>query len=246
MQPHKIVSQDRMARRAQGVPRNRKAIHPARDELSRQRRELPWVKVDKPYVFDGPRRQGDAGRAVRRPQPVDRLSLHVRSGLGAGLPELLVPRRSFRRRHRSSRAARRHPARGLARAAAADRSVQEAHGLALQVGVVVRQRLQPRLPRVVHQGRAGAEQGLLQLRARPIPGRRSARRQRVLSRMRRATSSTPIRPTHAGSTFWSAPTTCSTSCRRAATRRRCRAPWRGSATTTATRISRNNVESCCA
>lgn len=25
-----------------------------RDELSRQRRELPWEKVDKPYVFEGP------------------------------------------------------------------------------------------------------------------------------------------------------------------------------------------------
>ena len=25
-----------------------------RDELSRQRRALPWEKVDKPYVFDGP------------------------------------------------------------------------------------------------------------------------------------------------------------------------------------------------
>jgi len=25
-----------------------------RDELNRQRRELPWVKVDKPYLFDGP------------------------------------------------------------------------------------------------------------------------------------------------------------------------------------------------
>jgi predicted dithiol-disulfide oxidoreductase (DUF899 family) len=25
-----------------------------RDELSRQRRELPWVKVEKPYVFDAP------------------------------------------------------------------------------------------------------------------------------------------------------------------------------------------------
>jgi predicted dithiol-disulfide oxidoreductase (DUF899 family) len=28
-----------------------------RDELSRQRRELPWVRVDKAYVFDGPRGQ---------------------------------------------------------------------------------------------------------------------------------------------------------------------------------------------
>ncbi len=26
-----------------------------RDEISRQRRALPWVKVDKPYVFEGPR-----------------------------------------------------------------------------------------------------------------------------------------------------------------------------------------------
>src|SRR5438034_14036 len=26
-----------------------------RDQLSRQRRDLPWVKVDKAYVFDGPR-----------------------------------------------------------------------------------------------------------------------------------------------------------------------------------------------
>jgi predicted dithiol-disulfide oxidoreductase (DUF899 family) len=26
-----------------------------RDELSRQRRDLPWEKVDKPYVFEGPR-----------------------------------------------------------------------------------------------------------------------------------------------------------------------------------------------
>src|SRR4029077_1560214 len=25
-----------------------------RDEVSRQRRELPWEKVTKPYVFDGP------------------------------------------------------------------------------------------------------------------------------------------------------------------------------------------------
>src|SRR5262249_54548988 len=32
---------------------NEKRFTRARDELSRQRRELPWVKVDKPYVFQG-------------------------------------------------------------------------------------------------------------------------------------------------------------------------------------------------
>lgn len=32
-----------------------------RDELAAERRALPWVRVDKQYVFDGARRQGDAG-----------------------------------------------------------------------------------------------------------------------------------------------------------------------------------------
>src|SRR5438034_11556636 len=26
-----------------------------RDEVSRHRRELPWVKIDKDYIFDGPK-----------------------------------------------------------------------------------------------------------------------------------------------------------------------------------------------
>ena len=100
MQPHKIVSQAEWLAARKAHLANEKKFTEARDELSRQRRELPWVKVDKRYVFDGPARQGDARRPVRRPQPADRLSLHVRPGLGARLPELLVPRRSLRRRHR--------------------------------------------------------------------------------------------------------------------------------------------------
>jgi len=54
MQPHKIVSRDEwlVARKAHLA--NEKRFTKARDELSRQRRELPWVKVDKPYVFEGP------------------------------------------------------------------------------------------------------------------------------------------------------------------------------------------------
>lgn len=34
--------------------RREKEFNRLRDELSRHRRELPWVKVDKKYVFDGP------------------------------------------------------------------------------------------------------------------------------------------------------------------------------------------------
>jgi predicted dithiol-disulfide oxidoreductase (DUF899 family) len=54
MQPHRIVSQNEWleARKAHLVAE--KAFTRARDELSRQRRDLPWVKVEKDYAFDGP------------------------------------------------------------------------------------------------------------------------------------------------------------------------------------------------
>src|SRR5260370_6014715 len=35
--------------------KNEKEFSKLRDELSRQRRELPWEKVEKAYVFDGPK-----------------------------------------------------------------------------------------------------------------------------------------------------------------------------------------------
>ena len=54
MQPHKIVSQSEwLAARKAFLEAEKRFTH-ARDELSRQRRALPWVKVDKSYVFDGP------------------------------------------------------------------------------------------------------------------------------------------------------------------------------------------------
>jgi len=54
MEPHKIVSRDEwlVARKAHLA--DEKAFTRARDALSRKRRELPWVKVDKAYAFDGP------------------------------------------------------------------------------------------------------------------------------------------------------------------------------------------------
>src|SRR3954469_18739512 len=55
MQPHKIVSEAEWIAARQAHLAVEKKFTEARDELSRQRRELPWVKVDKSYVFDGSR-----------------------------------------------------------------------------------------------------------------------------------------------------------------------------------------------
>jgi predicted dithiol-disulfide oxidoreductase (DUF899 family) len=54
MQPHQIVSREEWiaARKAHLV--HEKEYTRARDRLSAERRALPWVKVDKSYLFDGP------------------------------------------------------------------------------------------------------------------------------------------------------------------------------------------------
>jgi predicted dithiol-disulfide oxidoreductase (DUF899 family) len=50
---HAIVSQKEWLAARMTLLAKEKEFTKTRDELSRQRRELPWVKVDKPYSFDG-------------------------------------------------------------------------------------------------------------------------------------------------------------------------------------------------
>ena len=92
MQPHKIVSRDEwIAARKAFLAREKELTH-LNDRVAEERRALPWVKVDKDYVF---RRDRTAGRrwptsSTGRSQ-LHRLPLHVRPRLGGRLPRLLVP-----------------------------------------------------------------------------------------------------------------------------------------------------------
>jgi predicted dithiol-disulfide oxidoreductase (DUF899 family) len=52
---HEVVSRDEWLSARTAFLKKEKEFTRLRDELSRQRRELPWVKVGKPYAFDGPR-----------------------------------------------------------------------------------------------------------------------------------------------------------------------------------------------
>jgi predicted dithiol-disulfide oxidoreductase (DUF899 family) len=52
MQPHKIVSQDEWLAARKVLLAKEKELTRARDKLSAERRALPWVKVEKSYVFD--------------------------------------------------------------------------------------------------------------------------------------------------------------------------------------------------
>ncbi|MFB9266283.1 DUF899 domain-containing protein [Bradyrhizobium erythrophlei] len=54
MQPHKIVSREEWITARKALMAREKELTRAREALSKERRQLPWVKIDKDYVFDGP------------------------------------------------------------------------------------------------------------------------------------------------------------------------------------------------
>jgi predicted dithiol-disulfide oxidoreductase (DUF899 family) len=54
MEPHKVVSHDKWTAARKAHLAEEKAFTRARDALARKRRELPWEKVEKNYVFDTP------------------------------------------------------------------------------------------------------------------------------------------------------------------------------------------------
>lgn len=53
MQRHVVSREEWLVARKQHLAREKEFTR-LRDQLSRERRELPWVRVDKTYVFDGP------------------------------------------------------------------------------------------------------------------------------------------------------------------------------------------------
>jgi predicted dithiol-disulfide oxidoreductase (DUF899 family) len=57
MENYKVVSRKAWLEARQQLLAKEKELTRLRDQLSQQRRELPWVKVDKEYIFDGPNGQ---------------------------------------------------------------------------------------------------------------------------------------------------------------------------------------------
>ena len=83
----RTTSGSRPARNSSSKKRN---LRGCAIELSRQRRELPWEKVEKQYEFEGPSGKAAPCRSLRQAQPADRLPLHARPRMERGLPQLLV------------------------------------------------------------------------------------------------------------------------------------------------------------
>src|SRR5690348_7883952 len=54
MESHRTVSHDNWVEARNQLLAKEKEFTRLRDQLSQQRRDLPWERVEKPYVFDGP------------------------------------------------------------------------------------------------------------------------------------------------------------------------------------------------
>lgn len=55
MQTHPVVSKDEWLLARKELLQEEKAFTRQRDQLSQKRRELPWIKIEKNYVFDSPK-----------------------------------------------------------------------------------------------------------------------------------------------------------------------------------------------
>ena len=168
IQGHEVVSPNEWIASRKELLRKEKECTKLRDELSRQRRELPWEKVEKQYVFDGP--NGKETLADLFDGKNQLIVYHFMFGPGW---EEGCPSCSFVADHFDGSLV--HLANRdvtlvvVSRAPLAQiEAFKKRMGLAFQVGVIVRERLQSRLPRVVHQGGDGETKSPLQLRHRRV------------------------------------------------------------------------------
>ena len=154
-----VVSREQWLAARKELLAKEKELTRARDALNTERRMLPMVEIDKPYVFEGPSGDVDAARPLRGPPPADPHPLHVRPRLGGRLPELhagadeIAPGLLAHLHARETSLALRRP-----RAAGQDRALQGQAGLDLPALLVLRQRLQLRLP--CHARRVGGTRGV--------------------------------------------------------------------------------------
>ena len=128
--------------RARPIMAHEKEFTSARERLAEERRALPWVKVDKDYVFDGPDGKADAGRSVQGRSQLVVQHFMFAPDWDAGCKSCSFWADGFERMVPHLAARDTTHGRDLARAAAKARCVQAADGLDVRLVFVGRQRFQ--------------------------------------------------------------------------------------------------------
>ena len=91
---HKVVSQEEWLAARRDLLREEKALTKQQQRVAAARRELPWVKITKNYVFDTPNGKVRLTDLFDGPQPVHRQALHAGARPEGRLRRLLVRDRS--------------------------------------------------------------------------------------------------------------------------------------------------------
>jgi predicted dithiol-disulfide oxidoreductase (DUF899 family) len=91
----KVVSHAEWLAARKAFLKKEKEFTRLRDELSKQRRELPWERVEKKYVFDGPTGKESLADLFAGRSQLLVYHFYARPGLGRRLPELFFPCGSF-------------------------------------------------------------------------------------------------------------------------------------------------------
>ena len=86
MVDHTIATRDEWQAAREALLAREKEHTRLGDELARERRELPWVLVEKDYRFQTDDGERSLAGAVRRPVAAAHLPLHVRAELPGRLP----------------------------------------------------------------------------------------------------------------------------------------------------------------
>ena len=132
---HKIATREEwQAERAVLLEREKEHTRMG-DELARERRSLPWVRVEKEYTLQTGRRPEDGGGAVRRPLAAPDLPLHVRPELRGRVPGELLDRRHVRQPDPAPEGARRDADCGVRGADREAPGVPRADGVEVHLGV---------------------------------------------------------------------------------------------------------------
>jgi predicted dithiol-disulfide oxidoreductase (DUF899 family) len=90
MARHTVVSRKEWLAARKALLTKEKKFTRLRDQLSQKRRQLPWVKVDKDYVFDGPQGKETLSELFDGRSQLIVYHFHVRPRLGCRVQALLV------------------------------------------------------------------------------------------------------------------------------------------------------------
>ncbi|HEX3893094.1 MAG TPA: DUF899 family protein [Terracidiphilus sp.] len=231
---HEVVSHTEWIETRKKFLAQEKEFTRLRDELSRQRRELPWERVTKPYTFEGPGGQETFADLFdgRSQLVIYHFMLGPGWSEGCRSCSYLADHFDGMKMHLAHRDV---------------TFVVVSHAPYAEIAAF-KERMGWKFHWVSSYGtdfnfdynvsfsEEQRAKGVSSTTTRRLSFRAKKLRARVsLPRTKAARSITRIRRTRAGSTFWSAPTTCSTWCRRDAMRLGCRSRWRGCVITTSTK-----------